>query len=153
MQETRSLSKNCSIPRRRDCRAQLLPGAGLRYYQRQTDTTQNLCYASIEESLRKSGTNPGAIGTVLVDADTGYCSEGDRLQIFESLHLAGIKGVPVTGLSLQTCSATAAALDLADRLVRTDEKQRPVLVRVKSRAMRRVQTPHASRSRSLAPSI
>jgi len=101
---------------------------GLKYFRRQASSTQSMCYDSISESLRKSATDPGSIGTILVDVDLWHCSAEDRLQIFESLNLTGLDGIPVIGVGLQTCSAAATVLDLADRLVRTDEHRRPVLV-------------------------
>jgi 3-oxoacyl-[acyl-carrier-protein] synthase III len=107
---------------------------GLKYFRRQAGSTHSMSFESIAESLRKSATAPGSIGTVLVDLDTWHASEEDRLQILEALHRAGLEDVPVIGVGLQTCSASATALDLADRLVRTDDRGRAVLVLVCARA-------------------
>lgn len=101
---------------------------GLKYFRRQRAPVRDMLRECIAETLFKSGTRAEALGAVLVDIDAWCFSEADRLQIFESLHLSGFENVPVIGVGLQSCSAAVTTLDLADRLVRTDEEHRPVLV-------------------------
>jgi len=101
---------------------------GLKYFRRQSAPVQGMFRECISETLFKSGTSAAALAAVLVDIDAWCFSEADRLQILESLHLSGFGNVPVIGVGLQSCSAAATTLELADRLVRTDEEHRPVLV-------------------------
>jgi hypothetical protein len=101
---------------------------GLKYFRRQSGAVQDMFRECIVETLFKSGTSADALGAVLADIDEWCFSEADRLQILESLHLSGLWNIPVIGVGLQSCSAAAATLDLADRMVRTDEGHRPILV-------------------------
>jgi hypothetical protein len=108
---------------------------GLRHYCAQSEPTSQMCSAVIAESLLKSGVEAGQLGAVIVDADNWHCSREDETQICESLRAAGLSRVAVVGLSLQTCSGCVTSLDLAARMLRTDEQLRPVLILICGRAV------------------
>lgn len=107
---------------------------GLRQYRAQAESTAAMCGVVVRECLRKAALSGVQIGAVIVDVDNWHCTPEDRVQMFESLHAAGIGRVPIVGLSLQTCSGCMAAIQIADRLVRTDPDGRPVLILLCGRA-------------------
>jgi len=107
---------------------------GLQTYCAQVESTREMCRTTIQDAMRKADVHPASLGAVVVDADNWHCTPEDRIQILESLLGAGIARVPVIGVSLQTCSGCMTAIGLADRLVRTDEERKPVLVLLCGRA-------------------
>lgn len=145
---THAIETLFNSPQVHDVTPQFFRERGLQNFCAQSESTLSMCRAAIDTALRDSGTDPRHVGTVVVDADYWHCSEEDITQILESLHLAGIPRVPILGLGLQTCSGSMTALDLADRLLRTDPQSRPILILVCGRA-----APGASRIDTLRSTI
>ena len=103
---------------------------GLRHYCAQVKSLGSMCSAVIRESLRLCSLEPHQVGAVVIDSEQWHCVTEDRVQLLESLHACGLVQVAVIGIELQTCSGCLTALNVADRLVRTDCERRPVLVLV-----------------------
>ena len=101
---------------------------GLKRYCAQVESTAVMCASVVRDALFKSAVAPEQVGAVVIDADQWHCTAEDRIQMLESLYESGMSRVPVIGVGLQTCSGCMTAIDIADRLLRTDTERRPVLI-------------------------
>lgn len=126
---------------------------GFKHYCAQVEPTVPMCTAVIRDSLRKSSVSPEHVGAVVIDSENWQCTDEDQIQLLESLYQVGISQVPVIGVTLQACGGSIAAIDVANRFLRTEAAQRPVLVLICGRAVPGIRRANAGRATILSDGI